>query len=82
MDAKTENKSPAAASIEFRDAYYAQLDKRVDDWMSKVNNMSLRDIKLLSDIIDEKIYLGLDICCEIVIIENCALSCLRKQISE
>ena len=44
MDAKTENKSPAAASIEFRDAYYAQLDKRVDDWMSKVNNMSLRDI--------------------------------------
>jgi hypothetical protein len=44
MDAKTQNKSPAAASIEFRDAYYAQLDKRVDEWMGKVNNMSLRDI--------------------------------------
>ncbi|MBT3667181.1 MAG: hypothetical protein HN548_06855 [Opitutae bacterium] len=44
MNAKTENKSPAAASIQFRDAYYAQLDKRVDEWMGKVNNMSLRDI--------------------------------------
>lgn len=38
------NSSPAAASIEFRDAYYAQLGKRVDDWMNKVNNISLRDI--------------------------------------
>ena len=26
-----ETESPAAASIEFRDAVYAQLDKRVDD---------------------------------------------------
>jgi len=31
-------------SIEFRDAYYAQLNDRVDQWMDKVNNMSLRDI--------------------------------------
>ncbi|MEC8789907.1 MAG: hypothetical protein VXX29_01615, partial [Verrucomicrobiota bacterium] len=30
--------------VEFRDAYYAKLDKRVDDWMNKVNNLSLRDI--------------------------------------
>ena len=44
MSEKLENKNPAAASIEFRDAYYAQLDKRVDDWMKKVNNMSMRDI--------------------------------------
>ena len=39
-----ENRSPAAASIEFRDAVYAELDKRVDDMMNNVNNMSLRDI--------------------------------------
>ncbi len=39
-----ENRQPAAQSVEFRDAYYAQLEKRVDDWMSKVNNMSLQDI--------------------------------------
>lgn len=38
------NREPAVNSVEFRDAYYAQLDKRVDDWMSKVNNMSLKDI--------------------------------------
>ncbi len=44
MSAQTENTSPAVASVEFRDAYYAQLDKRVDEWMDKVNNMSLRDI--------------------------------------
>lgn len=45
MDGRlTENRQPAAQSVEFRDAYYAQLDKRVDDWMSKVNNMSLQDI--------------------------------------
>jgi hypothetical protein len=44
MSGEMNNRSPAAASIEFRDAYYAQLDKRVDDWMNKVNNMSLRDI--------------------------------------
>jgi len=34
----------AAASVQFRDAYYAELGKRVDDWMEKVNNMSLRDV--------------------------------------
>ena len=39
-----ENRLPASQSVEFRDAYYAQLEKRVDDWMSKVNNMSLQDI--------------------------------------
>ena len=44
LGAETENRNPAAASIEFRDAYYAQLDKRVDEWMNNVNNMSLRDI--------------------------------------
>ena len=25
--------------VEFRDANYAELDKRVDDWMNKVNNV-------------------------------------------
>jgi hypothetical protein len=44
FSSNSENKSMAAASVEFRDAYYAQLDKRVDDWMSKVNNMSMQDI--------------------------------------
>ena len=34
----------AVASIEYRDAVYAELDKRVDAWMEKVNNMSLRDV--------------------------------------
>ena len=37
-------RSAATASIQFRDAYYAELDKRVDNWLEKVNNMSLRDI--------------------------------------
>lgn len=37
-------RDPAANSVEFRDAYYAQLNDRVDEWMEKVNNMSLRDI--------------------------------------
>ena len=40
----TGNKSPAAASIEFRDAVYAELDKRVNDMVNNVNNISLRDI--------------------------------------
>lgn len=44
LEQNSENKTPASASVEFRDAYYAQLDKRVEDWMSKVNNMSLQDI--------------------------------------
>ena len=47
FSSNSENKSVAAASVEFRDAYYAQLDKRVDDWMSKVNNMSMQDINRL-----------------------------------
>ena len=38
------DKAQASASVEFRDAYYAQLSKRVDDWMEKVNNLSLRDV--------------------------------------
>ena len=35
---------PAANAIEFRDAYYARLNDRVEEWMDKVNNISLRDI--------------------------------------
>ena len=35
---------PAANAVEFRDAYYARLNDRVDEWMEKVNNMSLQDI--------------------------------------
>ena len=37
-------RAPAANSVEFREAYYAQLNKRVDDWMEKVNNLSLQDV--------------------------------------
>lgn len=37
-------RAPAANAVEFRDAYYARLNDRVDEWMNKVNNMSLRDI--------------------------------------
>ena len=37
-------RAQAASSIEFRDAYYAELGKRVDDWMEKVNNLSLRGV--------------------------------------
>lgn len=37
-------RNPAANAVEFRDAYYARLNDRVDEWMEKVNNMSLRDI--------------------------------------
>ena len=44
FSAYSQDRTMAAASVEFRDAYYAQLDKRVDDWMSKVNNMSMQDI--------------------------------------
>ena len=43
-DRSITNKEPAANSVEFRDAYYAQLEKRVDNWMQKINNMSLQDI--------------------------------------
>jgi len=36
--------APSSNSVEFRDAYYSRLDDRVDEWMEKVNNMSLRDV--------------------------------------
>ena len=38
------NSTPATTAVEFRDAVYAQLDKRVDDWLGKVNNVSLQEI--------------------------------------
>ena len=34
-------KSAALSAVQFRDAYYEKLDRRVDDWMDKVNNLSL-----------------------------------------
>ena len=37
-------RDPAAHAVEFRDAYYARLNDRVEEWMNKVNNMSLQDI--------------------------------------
>ena len=37
-------RAPAVASVEFRDAYYGKLDKRVDEWMSNVNKMSMQDV--------------------------------------
>jgi hypothetical protein len=37
-------RDPAVNAVEFRDAYYARLNDRVDEWMDKVNNMSLQDI--------------------------------------
>lgn len=37
-------RAPAVSSVEFRDSYYAALDKRVDEWMNNVNNMSLQDV--------------------------------------
>ena len=37
-------RDPAVNAVEFRDAYYARLNDRVDEWMNKVNNMSLQDI--------------------------------------
>ena len=36
--------APASNSVEYKDAYHASLDDRVNQWMEKVNNMSLRDI--------------------------------------
>lgn len=35
---------PSLNSVEFRDAYYSRLEDRVDEWMEKVNNLSLRDV--------------------------------------
>ena len=40
----TEKNSPSVALVEFRDEYYTKLNQRMDEWMEKVNNMSLRDI--------------------------------------
>ena len=36
--------APASSAVEFRDAYYEQLEQRVDDWLNKVNNVSLQEI--------------------------------------
>jgi hypothetical protein len=47
MRANNENltkRDPAVNAVEFRDAYYARLNDRVEEWMDKVNNMSLQDI--------------------------------------
>ena len=38
------NSTSATTAVEFRDAVYAQLDKRVDDWLNNVNNVSLQEI--------------------------------------
>lgn len=43
-DGTNVNKSPPASLVEFRDEYYASLNQRMDEWMEKVNNMSLRDV--------------------------------------
>lgn len=37
-------RDPAAQAVEYKEAYYARLNDRVDEWMDKVNNMSLQDI--------------------------------------
>ena len=44
MESDLNNRSSATDAVEFRDAVYAQLDKRVDDWLNKVNNVSLQEI--------------------------------------
>ena len=44
MESDLNNRTSAASAVEFRDAVYAQLDKRVDDWLNKVNNVSLQEI--------------------------------------
>ena len=44
LESDLNQRTAAVNSIEFRDAVYAQLDKRVDDWLSKVNNVSLQEI--------------------------------------
>ena len=44
MESDIKNRTPATKSVEFRDAVYAQLDKRVDDWLNKVNNVTLQEI--------------------------------------
>lgn len=44
LESDLTNHSSAIASVEFRDAVYEQLDKRVDDWLSKINNVSMEEI--------------------------------------
>jgi hypothetical protein len=44
MESDLNNRTSAASAVEFRDAVYAQLDKRVDDWLNRVNNVSLQEI--------------------------------------
>ena len=44
MESDLTRHTSAASSVQFRDAVYAQLDKRVDDWMNNVNRVSLREI--------------------------------------
>ena len=44
LESDLNNRASATASVEFRDAYYEQLEQRVDDWLSKVNNVSLQEI--------------------------------------
>ena len=39
-----EDRYTSTSTVEFRDAYYAKLNQRMDEWMEKVNNLSLRDI--------------------------------------
>ena len=39
-----EDRYTSTATVEFRDAYYAKLNQRMDEWMEKVNNLSLRDV--------------------------------------
>tara|TARA_B100001057_G_scaffold388483_1_gene395925 strand:+ start:389 stop:1171 length:783 start_codon:yes stop_codon:yes gene_type:complete len=39
-----EGRYTSTATVEFRDAHYAKLNQRMDEWMEKVNNLSLRDI--------------------------------------
>ena len=44
LETDLSNSTSATAAVEFRDAVYAQIDKRVDDWLNKVNNVSLQEI--------------------------------------
>ena len=44
LESDLNQRTAAVNSIEFRDAVYAQLDKRVDEWLSNVNNISLQEI--------------------------------------
>ena len=39
-----EKRFTSTSTVDFRDDYYAKLNQRMDEWMEKVNNLSLRDI--------------------------------------